>query len=428
MKKFLVLLVFAILFSLSLSSAQETDTAWTQDLWQLGSTIYKVKFTPDGKNVAVAMDGGVYFLDILTGNMVKQFQKSINYNTDFVFSENGDIMVTTSHSQFGETSTLAIWDLIKGDTIRSFKNIAFDKIQLLNDSILIGIGRFGNDTSKVYTLNIKTGKLSDIQGMPDANKYIGVLAFAVLKDYNLFSVVSEYDNDQTRYVELWDLKTLKKITTLGTHSSKIRSIAFSSDGKYLASASTDGVINIWDLNTKKLFKSLLHDSIKDGYLQVAFSPKSGYLVSSGGLKTYNTKIWDIRNFKEVYQYNNTFGATDGLDIAKDSLYIAISGGRILSLLNSYWTPTGIQQPPQESYQLIFPNPSGNEITIPIEQGLQPISLDILSNTGQVAKSINKIEPIENNIKIDISSLLIGSYFVSVYYPKKTISYKFVKIG
>lgn len=52
----------------------------------------------------------------------------------------------------------------------------------------------------------------------------------------------------------------------------------------------------------------------------------------------------------------------------------------------------------------------------------------LNSTGMIEKSINQIEPKSTNVQVDISTFPIGSHFVSVFYPNKTISYKFVKIG
>jgi len=359
----------------------DSDTAWTLDLWQLGTQIYKVQFTPDGKNVAASMDGGVYFFDILTGNMVKKFQGSIYSEVDFVFSDNGKIMVTASQSEFGDKSSVAIWDIEKHDTIKTLNGLLLQNICLINDSLLIGIGKINiNDTTSIYKININTWQILNKVQIQGTN-------LAIDRNHNIFSFASRYQDPSINYIELWDLTTIKKITTLGYHNHLVQSMTFTTDGKYLASASRDGVINIWDINTKKLYKSLIHDSLQAGYMQVAFSPNNGYLVSSGGPSSvgFTTKIWDMNNFKIAYQYPNPFGAADDIDISQDSSFIIDCGGSQIFLLNAHWKTTGIIESSKDSYQMLFPNPSGNTINIPIELGISPRTINILTWTSQNQK-------------------------------------------
>jgi tetratricopeptide (TPR) repeat protein len=53
-------------------------------------------------------------------------------------------------------------------------------------------------------------------------------------------------------IKIWDSSTGKVIRTLSGHSSSVNGVAFSSDGKTLASASTDNTIKIWDFDLDDL--------------------------------------------------------------------------------------------------------------------------------------------------------------------------------
>src|SRR6476661_7940299 len=60
--------------------------------------------------------------------------------------------------------------------------------------------------------------------------------------------------DQT--IELWDMATGKSIDRLTGHKNWVLRIAFSPDGKTLASASSDKTIKLWDVATGKLIHTL----------------------------------------------------------------------------------------------------------------------------------------------------------------------------
>jgi WD40 repeat protein len=55
-------------------------------------------------------------------------------------------------------------------------------------------------------------------------------------------------------------------------------LAFSPDGRLLASAGGDRTVKLWDVATGKLLSSLRH---KDEVMAVVFSPDSTLLVSGG---------------------------------------------------------------------------------------------------------------------------------------------------
>mgnify|MGYP001003524529 CR=1 FL=1 len=432
MKKFFFLI--AIIASMWQGvEAQDSDTVWTRDLWQTGRLINQVQFTQDGQNVVVAIGNGVSVFDVKTGFQIKRlgYFKPENDNecNSFAFSEY-ESKIITSHND----NTIVVWDWGKEDTINVFRNIGMRKIKLYNNQTIIGVGYFQSlppDSNRIYLFEINTGKIINRIKTLDGSNIGDLSAFELSKNHNLFAVETSLDNgvENSSYIELWDLTKMVRTERFGPLANySINDLTFSSDGKYLASASSDGIIKIWDVKEKKLHKEITHMSMKDGYLNIKFSPLGGYLVSSGGINyDFNTKIWDLKNFDNVKNYISPLGGGNGLDISIDSNFISLSFAYRLILLNSHWSINGFDEPFDQPVLVLYPNPAGNEIVIPFETNSVPKSIVISNSIGQNVKRIKEFRPGQSNIKVDISSLSPGIYFVSVIYPQKTISYKFEKI-
>ncbi len=89
-------------------------------------------------------------------------------------------------------------------------------------------------------------------------------------------------------VRLWEVSSGKLLSILHGHTDAIYSVAWSRDGKNLASGSGDQTVRLWEVSSRKLL-NILHGH-SHWVISVAFSPDGKILASSGYDGTIN--LWD----------------------------------------------------------------------------------------------------------------------------------------
>ena len=128
--------------------------------------------------------------------------------------------------------------------------------------------------------------------------------------------VASASSDQT--VRLWNAADGKEIRRLQGHQGQVNSVAYSPDGKMVASAGADNTLRLWEATSGKEIRRF--QGHQGPVNSVVFSPDGKTLASASGDNT--VRQWDVAGGKEIRQFQGHQGPVNSVVFSPDGKTLA----------------------------------------------------------------------------------------------------------
>jgi WD40 repeat protein len=216
---------------------------------------------------------------------------------------------------------------------------------------------------------------------------------------------------QDEAAHVWDLEKKVRVARL-MHDHVVGAVAFSADGKRLATGSLDGIARVWDIDSARELARARHP---DGVQRVAFSPNDRYVASGSqpfliASKDQTVQIWEATTGREVGRIAHQNAILD-LAFSPDGRWVATASAdgtvRLIDFPDREAARIALDGRPtavaftQDSRQLAIGGPRLRLVRA--EQGFSPLTVPLRAHIRRlaVAREGDRVAVVENENSLSV---------------------------
>ena len=304
-------------------------------------TINDIAFSPDGSLFVVAGSAGIWFYDADTGEELAFLTGHTAPVTSIAFSPHGNVLASGSHD-----GIMQLWNPWTSELLATLENRSrfgaikrIDKIAFSAEGSMLAGAHHGNG-NMFWVWNPHTGEhirffesdreLNHSRNLTSKWEWLSSI-FAHRRINSpvdpLCAYVADKSYEDKRNIQLLDTQTGELRITLSGHTEPINStgfneswvsLAFSHDGKILASASLDKTIRLWNTLTGENIATF--EAHRDRIDLLAFSPDGTILATAGC--DGEIRLLDIKTESPRLTLTSHTGAVSSIAFSRDSKRLA----------------------------------------------------------------------------------------------------------
>ena len=235
-----------------------------------------IVFAPNGQWFATASsDASVKIWDTATGQLIRSLGGHTKAVKAIRPSADGRFVASLADDE-----TIRIWDVVTGECLREVKNVGTGYI-VSGDSLVLGkdglsiLSIARSDGKEVirrweFPDGVMVGREVPVSGDREA--------LARSPDGSSIAIALKNETDGSHFITIVDEATGKTIRSIqSAHSGLIETIAWSPDGKQIASGSADHTVKLWNVDSASLLRTISFSSFLNS---IAYSADGQYLASA----------------------------------------------------------------------------------------------------------------------------------------------------